>query len=80
MRLTHHERDEVEMKVIEPVVPTPCRLPEADRYRDGTLAQCEDCGRWWVKWTDYTYWAAPAWRQVRWWNFAARRRIREAGS
>lgn len=51
-------------------------LPDAARWSDGYLARCRQCYRWYVRYTDYTYWADPRWRPVHWWNFILRRRIR----
>lgn len=60
------------------------------RYEDGRLVRCPVCKTWWVFRThpippgDYlgmvqcvtTY--KPRWHMVSWWDFALRRRIREA--
>lgn len=43
--------------------------------RVGSIILC-DCGRYWHR--IVCEWGIPFWRPVRWWNFGARRRIREA--
>jgi hypothetical protein len=52
--------------------------------RVGSIILC-DCGRYWHRivcgeyWNRSTdEWGLPFWRPVRWWDFGARRRIREA--
>ena len=41
----------------------------------GSIIRC-DCGRHWHLSIDA--WERPIWRPVRWWDFEARKRIREA--
>lgn len=42
----------------------------------GSVVRCDICGMYWLRRTTYVYWVEH-WHPVGWWNFAARRRIRE---
>lgn len=47
--------------IFEPKIPTSCDRrqckdkPLAETYRDGTIWECDDCGRQWVVWSAAQY-------------------------
>lgn len=46
--------------------------------QDGILWRCDECARWWVSYTDYTYWADFSWRPVRWYDRYHKKQIQIA--
>jgi len=54
-------------------------LPDPFREKSGTLAECGECGQWFVRRERYVgFGFDDVWCRVSWWNFTLRRRIRRA--
>lgn len=51
--------------------------PERPRYPEDAIWQCPDCGRFFHYLGSSGLYAGRYWQPVRWWNFRARRHIRE---
>lgn len=60
--------------IYTPPRPHRCPFPE-DRRPLGSIWRCDTCGVYWIfRYTESSF--GPTWTPVRWWDFAARKRIR----
>ena len=59
----------------DPVLPRWSLDVSRPSYKDDTLWECPDCGRWWRFHYLDACWDYYEWRPVRWYDVAARRRI-----
>jgi hypothetical protein len=55
--------------------PHRCECPDGDPFPEGTVWKCT-CDKLWLRKTTFNYFSVYRWRELRWYDFAVRRKIR----